>query len=111
MLKSQGPRNGARGRPVGGGLKNKPAHAVPLASARQHPENQKENQAGHSPERTVEGQRIGKRCGTELYHGVLSRGSQEFTWARSLGQTLVAVDLAFSVSLLVDQGLFLALVL
>ena len=34
-------------------LKN--AHAVPLASARQHPENQKENQAGHSPERTVEG--------------------------------------------------------
>jgi hypothetical protein len=33
----------------------KPAHAVPLASARQHPENQKENQAGHSSERTVEG--------------------------------------------------------
>ena len=32
-----------------------PAHAVPLASARQHPENQKENQAGHSSERTVEG--------------------------------------------------------
>ena len=32
------------------------AHAVPLASARQHPENQKENQAGHSSERTVEGQ-------------------------------------------------------
>ena len=31
-------------------------HAVPLASARQHPENQKKNQAGHSPERTVEGQ-------------------------------------------------------
>ena len=29
---------------------------MPLASARQHPENQKENQAGHSPERTVEGQ-------------------------------------------------------
>jgi hypothetical protein len=30
---------------------------VPLASARQHPENQqKENQAGHSTERTVEGQ-------------------------------------------------------
>ena len=28
----------------------KPAHAVPLASARQHPETQKENQAGHSPE-------------------------------------------------------------
>ena len=36
------------------GKKN--AHAVPLASARQHPENQKENQAGHSPERAVEGQ-------------------------------------------------------
>ena len=34
----------------------KPAHAVPLASARQGPENQKENQAGHSSERTVEGQ-------------------------------------------------------
>ena len=35
----------------------KNAHAVPLASARQqHPENHKENQAGHSPERTVEGQ-------------------------------------------------------
>ena len=30
--------------------------AVPLASARQHPENRKENQAGHSSERTVEGQ-------------------------------------------------------
>ena len=29
---------------------------MPLASARQHPENQKENQAGHSPERAVEGQ-------------------------------------------------------
>jgi len=28
---------------------------VPLASARQHPETQKENQAGHSSERTVEG--------------------------------------------------------
>ena len=37
-------------------LKN--AHAVPLASARQHPENQKENQAGHSSERTVEGRRL-----------------------------------------------------
>ena len=33
----------------------KNAHAVPLASARQHPENQNENQAGHSPERAVEG--------------------------------------------------------
>ena len=33
----------------------KPARAVPLASARQHPENKKENQAGHSSERTVEG--------------------------------------------------------
>ena len=31
------------------------AHAVPLASARQRPENQKENQAGHSSERAVEG--------------------------------------------------------
>ena len=29
---------------------------MPLASARQHPENQKENQAGHSSERTVESQ-------------------------------------------------------
>ena len=35
---------------------NKPAHAVPLASARQHLENQKEDQAGHSSERAVEGQ-------------------------------------------------------
>ena len=34
---------------------------MPLASARQHPENQKENQAGHSPERTVEGQGGGDR--------------------------------------------------
>ena len=38
----------------------KNAHAVPLASARQHPENQKENQvenqAGPSAERTMEGQ-------------------------------------------------------
>ena len=33
----------------------KPAHAVPLASARQHPENRKENQTGHSSERAVEG--------------------------------------------------------
>ena len=38
----------------------KTAHAVPLASARQHPENQKENQAGHSSERTVEGQGGGR---------------------------------------------------
>ena len=30
----------------------KPTHPVPLASARQHPGNQKENQAGPSPERT-----------------------------------------------------------
>ena len=37
-------------------LHQKNAHAVPLASARQHPENQKENQVGHSSERTVEGQ-------------------------------------------------------
>ena len=39
-------------------LKKRPRR-VPLAnlasSARQHPENQKENRAGHSPERTVEG--------------------------------------------------------
>ena len=34
---------------------------MPLASARQHPENQKENQAGHSSERTVEGQGRGDR--------------------------------------------------
>ena len=30
----------------------KNAHAVPLASARQRPENQKENQAGHSSEQS-----------------------------------------------------------
>ena len=30
---------------------------MPLASARQHPGNQKENQAGHSSERTVEGRK------------------------------------------------------
>ena len=29
---------------------------MPLASTCQHPENKKENQAGHSPERTAEGQ-------------------------------------------------------
>ena len=41
-------------------LHQKPACAVPLASTRQHPENQKEkNQAGHSPERAVEGQGLG----------------------------------------------------
>ena len=34
----------------------KNAHAVPLASTRQRPANQKEIQAGHSSERTVEGQ-------------------------------------------------------
>ena len=33
---------------------------MPLASARQHPEYQKENQAGHSPERAVEGQEMNK---------------------------------------------------
>ena len=33
---------------------------MPLASARQHPENKKENQAGHSPERAVEGQEMNK---------------------------------------------------
>ena len=39
----------------------KNAHAaVPLASARPHPENQKENQAGHSSERAVEGQEMNK---------------------------------------------------
>ena len=35
-------------------LQNKPAHALPLAKARQRQENQKENQAGHSPERAFE---------------------------------------------------------
>ena len=39
-------------------LHNKPAHAVPLASARQHLESQKENRAGHSPERAMEGQAL-----------------------------------------------------
>ena len=40
----------------------KNANAVPLASARQHPENQKEeNQAGHSSERAVEGQNTALR--------------------------------------------------
>ena len=39
------------------------AHAVPLASARQRPENQKENQAGYSSERAVEGQ---LECGIAL---------------------------------------------
>ena len=43
-------------------LHDKPAHAVPLASAHQHPENQKEHQAGHSPERAVEGQGLEKWC-------------------------------------------------
>ena len=38
----------------------KPAHAVPLASAHQRPENQKANQAGHSPERAVAGQGVGR---------------------------------------------------
>ena len=35
----------------------KNVHAVPLASARQRPQNQKENQAGQSSERTVQGQK------------------------------------------------------
>ena len=38
-----------------------PAHAAPLASARQHQETQKENQAGHSSERAVEGHQ-GEAC-------------------------------------------------
>ena len=37
-------------------LYDKPAHAVPLASARQRPATQKKNQADHSSERAVEGQ-------------------------------------------------------
>ena len=51
-------------------LHEKNAHAVPLASARQHPENQKENQAGHSPERAVEGQPPpgGRACLAALTH-------------------------------------------
>ena len=44
----------------------KNAHAVPLASAREHPENQKENQASHSPERAVEGP---LECGIALGSG------------------------------------------
>ena len=47
----------------GGGTRKKKTNCTiktrlrraPLASARQHPENQKESQVGHSPERTVEG--------------------------------------------------------
>ena len=35
-------------------------HAVPLASARRRPETPKENQAGHSLERAVEGQGGGR---------------------------------------------------
>ena len=50
---AQARRSAPRPQSAGG---RKPAHPVPLASARQHPENQKENQAGHSPERAVEGQ-------------------------------------------------------
>ena len=53
-------------------LHNKPAYAVPLASARQHPENQKENQAGHSSERTVKGQTTGT-CVVENSWGSSSR--------------------------------------
>ena len=49
----------------------KTAHAVPLASARQHTEDQKENQAGHSPERTVEG------------HGVQAMGVDPPSWVHS----------------------------
>ena len=40
---------------------------MPLASARQHPENQKENQAGHSSERTVEGQSGGPIAGIPIH--------------------------------------------
>ena len=59
----------------------KTAHAVPLASARQHPENQKENQAGHSPERTVEGRRGGA---TGL--GFTARGLRGQGWPRWAGR-------------------------
>ena len=45
----------------------KNAHAVPLASARQRPENQKENPAGHSAERTVEGQEGPTRPGFTVH--------------------------------------------
>ena len=36
-------------------LYSKPAHAMPLANARQRPGSKKENQAGHSPERVAGG--------------------------------------------------------
>ena len=50
-----------------------PARAVPLASVRQHPETQKENQAGHSPERAVEGQRQAPACATHCCCGRAGR--------------------------------------
>ena len=55
----------------------KTAHAVPLASARQHPpENQKENQAGHSSERAV-------RAGFFFwFHGIFAGMGNRFFLAR-----------------------------
>ena len=60
-------------------MQQKPAHAVPLASGRQHPENQKVNQAGHSSERTVEG------------HG---RSEEQFSYYYTLGYTAVLFAVA-----------------
>ena len=55
-----------------GELHDKPAHAMPLTSARQHPETQTENQAGHSSERAVEGSqstRCWRGLATGYWHG------------------------------------------
>ena len=48
---------------------------MPLASARQHPENQKENQAGHSSERTVEDRRRGIKL--RQHQGSTAEGSRK----------------------------------
>ena len=67
---------------------------MPLASARQHLENQKENQAGHSSERTVEGQRLGGEpalptAGLTL-HRALHDGRPVFWCWRALANSATA---------------------
>ena len=52
---------------------------MPLASARQRPKTKKENQAGHSSERAVEGKRANKARPAVGSHRATNKPTPEFT--------------------------------
>ena len=62
--------------------RQKSAHAVPLASARQRPENQKGNQAGHSTERAVE---VEGQGGNDVHCLPVIKSARGTPWAAKLG--------------------------